>query len=130
VVKPNTLTNEVGHIIDLLPTCAEIANATYPEKYAGEQILPVEGLSLRPILQEGKRDPHEWLYWEWGGSRAVRQGDWKLSWDRGVKQWELYNLVADRTEMSDLAGSQPARVKAMSDAWQRWAEATGLNTKK
>jgi arylsulfatase len=129
VVKPNSLTNEVGHIIDLLATCVEVAGAEYPDTFEGHRILPTEGLSLVPILKEGKRAPHDRLFWEWNGSRAVREGDWKLSWDRGVKRWELYNLVADRTETDDLSGSDPEKVKEMSAAWRRWAEETGVTIK-
>jgi arylsulfatase len=31
-------------------------------------------------------------------------------------------MDADRSEMHDLASSQPDRVKSMSDAWQHWAQ--------
>ena len=50
----------------------------------------------------------------------------KLVWDKDVKQWELYDLAKDRTETTNLANQQPARVETMSAAWGRWAERTGL----
>jgi arylsulfatase len=49
----------------------------------------------------------------------VREGKWKLVAARSG-DWELYNLEADRTELNDLAHREPARVTAMSEAFQRW----------
>ena len=98
VVAPNTITHQVGHIIDLMPTLLEIAGGTYPASRGGHAILPVEGLSLVPVLRGEERPGHDTLYWEWAGNRAIRRGDWKLAWDKKVKTWELYDLDADRTE--------------------------------
>ena len=130
VVEENAVTNEVGHIIDLLPTCADLAGATYPSKFNGHDVLPVDGLTLRPILEGSTRAGHETLFWEWGGNRAVRQGDWKLCWDRKVKRWELYDLPRDRTEIRDLADKHPQLVDELGDRWFAWAKSTGLKVKK
>jgi len=59
------------------------------------------------------------LFWATSGSRAVREGKWKLVAARNG-DWELYNLDVDRTELIDLAHREPARVTAMSEAFQRW----------
>ena len=128
VVKPNSITHQVGHIIDWLPTCADLAGAEYPKERNGNAIDPVDGLTLRPILEGKSRPGHKTLYWEWSGNRAVREGKWKLCWDRKVKHWELYDLVADRTETTDLAQRHPDRVAALSGKWFAWAEKTGLRT--
>ena len=45
--------------------------------------------------------------------------------DPGVARWELYDMVADRTETTDLAGEHPDRVRQMAAAWTAWAERTG-----
>lgn len=126
-VKAATLTNQVGHLIDLLPTCLEIAGAKYPVTRHGATIDPVEGKSLLPIFRGQTREPHASLYWEWSGNRAVRQGDWKLAWDNTVNRWELYNLAADRTETDDHASSDPQRVEQMSRDWVSWAARTGVD---
>jgi arylsulfatase len=77
------------------------------------------------VLEGGTRPEHESLYWAWQDNRAIRQGKWKLAWDVRVGRWELYDIVADRTEMHDLANQEPERVAAMTKAWQAWAERTG-----
>ncbi len=126
-IKANTITRQPGHIIDFMPTFLELAGAKYPEKYKGNEILPVEGKSLLPILEGGKRESHQQLAWEWSGNRALREGDWKVVWDSRVKDWELYNLANDRCETENLAAKEPAQTKRLSEAWMRWAKETGLS---
>ncbi len=125
-VKPNSVTGQVGHIIDLLPTIAEVGGADYPKEFAGNEIIPVEGISLLPVFEGGQRAGHDALWWEFAGNRAIRQGDWKLCWDNKVKSWELYNMIDDRTETRDLADSFPDRVEQMKNSWFAWARRTGV----
>lgn len=127
VVKPNTISNQVGHVIDFMPTFVEIARSEYPATIEGQAIMPVEGKSLVPILRRQQRQGHDALYWEWSGSRAVRHGRWKLAWDSYVERWELYDLEADRTECNDLAQEQPDRVARMNQSWLNWADRTGVS---
>lgn len=126
-VKPGTLTSQVGHIIDFMPTFLELAGAKYPAEFKGQKIIPVEGRSLVPVFEGKTRQAHEQICWEWSGNCAIRQGKWKLVWDtlNKAKQWELYDLEADRTESHDLAAKQPDRVQAMKAAYETWAKATG-----
>jgi arylsulfatase len=118
-------TAQLGHVIDLLPTLAEVAGARLAATRDGEKVLPPEGRSLVPVLKGGERAELETLYWATFGHRAVRQGRWKLVWDQDVRRWELYDLVADRGETRDLAAEQPERVKQMAQDWDAWAERTG-----
>ena len=124
-VEPGRITRQTGHIIDLLPTLLEIAGGEYPQVFNGQTILPVEGKSLLPILFGEQREPHHQLYWEWAGSAAVRQGNWKAVWDKLVHKWELYDLDADRTEVSDLSALYPDRLSALAQAYDDWALRTG-----
>jgi len=126
VVEPGSITRQVGHIIDFMPTFLEMAGGVYPEKFGGQQILPAEGLSLLPILRGEERQGHDVLYWEWAGNRAVREGDWKLVWDRGSRRWELYNMIQDRTETRDLAGQQSDKVAHLAKLWHDWAMHTSV----
>ena len=125
VIKPNTFTHQVGHIIDVLPTCLELARAGYPREFKGQEILPVEGRSLVPAFKGQEVPPPELMFWEQDGNRAVRQGKWKLVWDDELKRWELYDMEVDRTETKDLVAKFPAKVKELSAAYDRWAKATG-----
>ena len=102
-----------GHLIDIAPTLYELAGATYPETYAGADIAPLRGQSLMPILKGKSTGGPRELWQFFGGNRALRHGDWKISWQKNIKQWELYNIVQDRSETKDLAESMPDKLAEM-----------------
>jgi arylsulfatase len=119
------LVREPGHVIDVLPTCVELAGATYPAGVDGREIVPAAGLSLLPALRGGAL-AREALFWEHEGNRAVRRGRWKLV-ARGRKgAWELYDMAADRTEQHDLAAQRGELVAELAAMWQAWAKRTGV----
>ena len=120
VIKPGTITDQVGHIVDFLPTFMEISGAEYPKRLGGRKLKPLAGKSLLPIFQGRQRRGHDVLYWAFGRAKAVRQGKWKLV-KYGNARWELYNMDEDRTELNDLAGKHPDRVKQMSQMWAAWS---------
>jgi arylsulfatase len=120
IAKTNTLTSQPGHLIDLMATCVDVAGAKYPETYQGNRITPLEGKSLRPAFEGRQRRPHEAIYWEHEGNRAVRAGKWKLV-SRYPGKWELYDLEADRTEVHDLASRNPAKAAELERLYNTWA---------
>lgn len=116
--------HDVGHVIDLLPTCLDLAGIPYPSQRNGAALAPVAGVSLGPAL---RGEPLGWreLYFEHQGNAAVRSGKWKLV--RAHRQpWELYDLEADRTELNDLSRQHPQPVDDLKARWQRWAERVGV----
>ncbi len=126
-VKPGTMTSQLGHIVDVVPTCLDLASAKPVTEIHGEKTQPLEGSSLAPILRGETRTPPAELCWEWAGNCAVRHGQWKLVWDTLAQpmKWALYDIEADRTELHDLASEKPELVKELSEAYTRWAKATG-----
>lgn len=119
-VARGSITHQVGHIIDFMPTLLELANSDYPHEFNGNTLLPVEGKSLLPVLHGKQRNGHKSLSWELFGNRAIRQGDWKLVWGASEKRWELYDLKADRSETNNLAAKFPKRVNQMARDWEAW----------
>jgi arylsulfatase len=120
IKKGGELRQQVSHLIDFMPTCVEVAGATYPAKFKDQAILPMEGRSLLPAF-DNKPIEREALFWEHEGNAAVRVGDWKLV-RLASKPWELYDLKADRTELHDLADKEPERAKDLAAKWESWAE--------
>ena len=112
-----------GHVIDIMPTCLELAGAAYPRERDGTSTIPLEGRSLVPAFR-GQTIDRDALYWEHEGNAAVRVGDLKLVRIGDAGAWELYDLAADRTEQHDLAGSKPDMVATLAATWQAWAERT------
>jgi arylsulfatase len=127
VIKKGFQTDQVGHIMDIMPTCLELAGATYPASFEGHSIKPVEGKSLMPILQGKTRSPHYFIAWEHYDSRAIRQGNWKLVWSKEEKKWELYDLSKDRSEMNNLSASMPKKVQKLLSRYNGWASRVGVN---
>jgi arylsulfatase len=110
---------QVSHLVDLMPTCVELAGATYPTEFRGQKIQPMEGKSLLPAFA-GKEPADRLLFWEHEGNRAVREGKWKLVALNG-RGWELYDMEADRTELHDLGGKMPDKVRDLTAKWEEWA---------
>lgn len=97
------------HIIDILPTCLDLAGVPYPDRFRDRTLLPLEGISLAPVFRGQPRQGHELLGWNIRGNRALRGDSWKLVADRG-QPWELYDLQVDRIEQNNLADSHPERL--------------------
>jgi len=109
-----------GHLVDILPTCLEVAGATPLKERAGTAVLPPEGRSLVPAFANQPLQ-REALYWEHEGNAAIRVGDLKLVRAGRNGAWELYDLKKDRTEQQDLAAAQPDKVKELAAQWEAWA---------
>lgn len=114
------LEHQPGHLVDLMATAVDLAQATYPQNFKGREILPMEGCSLVPAFAGQPLERTQPIFWEHEGNRAIRQGAWKLVMKLN-EQWELYNIEDDRTEQRDLAGAMPERAGAMAKLWEDWA---------
>ena len=114
-----------GHLIDLMATCVDLADAKYPVRFNGETITPLEGVSLRPAFTGKSLARSQPIFWEHEGNRAMRLGQWKLV-SKHPGDWELYDISTDRSELHDLAAQQPERVKSMAAQWDAWAKRVGV----
>jgi arylsulfatase len=114
-----------GHVIDIMPTCLELAGAALPAEHGGGRTTPLAGVSLAPLLAGRTVARPQPLFWEHEGHRAVRDGQWKLVSTFGGP-WELYDVVADRTELNDLAAKFPDRVRDLSARYDAWAKTAGV----
>lgn len=114
-IEAGSVSDHVSAFWDILPTFAELAEASVPEGIDGISMVP--GLLGNPSAQKS----HDYLYWEFherAGSQAVRLDHWK-----GIRHnvrddpdgpIELYNLSSDPGEMHDLAELHPAIVKQIA----------------
>jgi arylsulfatase len=115
---------EYGFLPDMA-TSADLAEATYPKTFKGNDIVPTSGKSLRPLFQEAPKRIHtEPIFWEHEGNKAVRLGKYKLvqKWEPNVTDnWELCDMEKDRTEMHDLSGEMPEKSQEMVALYEDWA---------
>ncbi len=115
------LRDQPGHLIDIMPTLAELAGAAYPTEYGGEAIQPMEGVSLVPAFADDRPLDRDAIYVEHEGSRAVMDGTWKAVARGSAGPWELYDTQLDRTETQDLAARQPGELARLAAMWDEWA---------
>ncbi len=119
------LTDQVGHVIDIMATCLDVARKEYPAEFDGRKPLPLEGSSLLPIFQGRQRQGHEMLCWSVPQHHVVRMGRWKAIRPGSGGAWQLYDLGADGTETVDLAASQPERTKELAARFEEWLQRVG-----
>jgi arylsulfatase len=124
IIDGGGLRHEPAQLPDIMATCIELAEAEYPETYNGRGITPLEGFSMLPIFQ-GEPFARPALVWEHEGNAAVREGKWKLV-RKFPGGWELYDMVADRTELNDLSAEHPGQVGEMLEFYEAWAERCGV----
>lgn len=124
--------------VDFLPTVAQLAGVQRP---AGTEL---DGEDLSDILLGQSRPRRTALFFEWLGDRhrgdlaywsppmAVRDGEWKLLLDSDGRRVELYNVVRDPGEETNLAAQHPdvtARLSTLAKNWRATLPATSFRGK-
>ena len=118
-IKSGSTSDLVSAHWDMLPTFCDLANVETPSG--------LDGISMVPELTgQDDQQPHEFLYWEFyerGGKRAVRFGNWKAVQLnlKGVDQKdgvELYDLSKDIGEENNVAAQHPKLVTRASEYFQ------------
>ena len=121
------------HIVDLVATMEDAAEATHPATYGGHPVLPLEGISLRPLLNQQPVAERP-LFVEHESNRMIRKGKWKLvteaftAFDNEftAHQKLLYDMDADPGETTNLVPQNPAKVDELIDEWNAWCTRVGL----
>jgi arylsulfatase A-like enzyme len=132
VVKPASVSATPVMACDFFPTIASIAGVTNFDN-------PVDGISLVPLLRDGRPTDRDALYWHYPHyhrfnyqpSGTVRVGDYKLiEWyehsltgDRHPVS--LYNVEDDIGETRDLASQMPDLAKSMWARLKQWRKEVG-----
>jgi arylsulfatase len=118
VIKPNTITHQPGHVVDIAPTLLDILQLPYPDSIHGYRALPLHGKSLLPVFRGQDREIPEYFVSGLERFRMFRQGDFKIV-KMNDGDWELYDIIRDPTELDNLAGSYPGKVTELSRNYTR-----------
>ena len=102
---------------DVLPTLAELGGV------ASHVPEGLDGVSFAPTLlgreQPAPRRPLFWAFYERGGGRAMRDGDWKTIQQPIRGNIRLYNLQEDIGEENDIAADHEEIVARMEEAMDK-----------
>ena len=142
-IKPNSTTNELTCLIDLMATCAAIIGAKLPDNAAEDSfnILPaLLGKKLNKPIREAL------VHHSGKGMFSIRQGRWKLVLGRGSggfsipqhiepqphePQGQLYDLVNDPAETCNVWAQHPQTVERLTkllDKYKKTGRSRPLNT--
>jgi arylsulfatase len=114
-----SVSDEIVAFPDMFPTICDLVGAPAPQ---------CDGISLRRVFEGSKSSsehpPVVYDYPEYGGQQAIIEGKWKLIRKDLLKPktiqsgkptpWELYDLIADRNETTNLAASHPELVSKLA----------------
>ncbi|MCP4480915.1 MAG: arylsulfatase [Planctomycetaceae bacterium] len=111
-----SITDQPAHLIDVMPTLAEITKSEIPNQWPDRTLRPVSGVTLTPAFEGKKINREQPIHLLFAADRGLRDGDWKIVSFKS-EAWELYNVAEDRTELNDLAAQEPERLAAMVEKW-------------
>ncbi|MBM3768837.1 MAG: hypothetical protein FJW32_25935, partial [Acidobacteria bacterium] len=122
-VKPNSSSNEVVQLADMLATFAGIMNEKIPPGN-GEDSYDIRPALFKDKLAKPIREAT--VVHNADGVFAIRQGQWKMiekltdraglarAWGKEGAETHLYDLVADPYEKTDLASKRPEVVERLA----------------
>lgn len=117
-IKAGSEVKGLIHIADMLPTLVKLAGG------ATGKSKPLDGVDAWPAIAEGKPSGREEVVYNVEPFRgAVRKGDWKLVWKNLLpSKIELFNLAEDPNEKTNLAASNPEKVKELQARLEELAQ--------
>jgi arylsulfatase len=121
-----------SHVMDLAPTFLEIAGAAYPGSFDGRKVVPQRGKSMLSVLtgkSDALRTENDPVGWELLGWRALRMGQWKITWlERpfGTSGWQLFDLAADPGETKDIHAGNPEQLQRLLQMWDEYEKEVGV----
>jgi len=103
--------------MDIFQTVAELTNIDLPQdrSYDGKNLLPF-------IAGENQHNPHEYLFWQRGFSKAIRSNEWKLCINEEAKDTVLFDIVKDPFESLDIFEAHKSEGRRLAHEHQQWSQ--------
>ncbi|MBN2448892.1 MAG: arylsulfatase [Lentisphaeria bacterium] len=121
-IRPGTFVTELAAHIDILPTLADLCNVPIPGG------LALDGMSLRPLLEGSAAEwPERTIFthraaYDGRECPGPAEGAVRTKTHRCVythRGYELYDMLADPAETTDLANSRPEILAELSRTYER-----------
>ncbi|QDT17747.1 arylsulfatase [Alienimonas californiensis] len=125
-IEPGTVVERNAAHVDLLPTLCDLIGVEPPAD------RPLDGVSLKPLLMKGMDaawpDRRLFTFKDWRGTPNGRQGAVRTDRWRCVregKDWQLFDMLADPGETTDVGGQFPEVRDELGAAFAaKWEEVT------
>ena len=118
-IQPGTTYRYPVSALDVAPTVAAAVGVSQPNTG-----FAFDGVDLLPYLSGAKQHkrPHEVLYWRRDNDYAIRQRDWKLTWNdaSGPMEIMLFDLESDPGEHHNIASKHPEKAQELQDLFDAW----------
>jgi arylsulfatase len=114
------------HVIDIAPTILELCNVPQPTSVNGVKQEPIQGVSMVSSFTNAKApETHTTQYFEIAANRGIYNDGWvgrvihRAAWETKPRNplsddvWELYNVKEDFSMSTNVAASNPEKVKEM-----------------
>ena len=83
----------------------------------------LDGVNLIPyLIGENDRPPHDYLFWQRGISKVVRNNEYKLVMNEYMGVEILYDLIQNKYENPDVASDNPEIVNELKIAFNDWSQ--------
>lgn len=121
--------SQFHHVIDIMPTVLEATGLLHPVSVYGTEQAPVEGVSMMYAFGDAKAPSQRTTqYFEMFANRAIYNDGWVATttpttppWVSQADatdpidgyQWELYNVVEDFSQASNIAASNPDKLREL-----------------
>jgi arylsulfatase A-like enzyme len=126
--------SQFHHVIDIAPTILEAASLPEPKMVDGTAQTPIQGVSMEYTFEDASaKSRHRTQYFEIFGNRGVYKDGWlagtvhRAPWEMKPRasladdKWELYNSENDFSLATDLAATNPDKLKEMRGAFMQEA---------
>jgi arylsulfatase A-like enzyme len=121
------LRDQYHHAIDVVPTILDLLGVEPPETIKGHTQAPYDGVSMRDSFDDASAESkRKTQFYAMLGSRSIWHEGWKAvtthpciaGWGHfNDDEWELYHTDVDRSEVHDLAGERPDRLRELINVW-------------
>jgi len=115
--------------VDMVPSLAQLCSVSLPGNYPGD------GTDKSAVLLGKPASRDQDIFWEYGRNDiafkypagrnksphlAVRSGAWKLLMNSDGTDVQLFNIIKDRNETTNVANSEPAIVAKLKSRLLKW----------
>lgn len=123
--KSRDVSDQPCHVSDILPTILQAAKAKPIAELNGIEAQAIQGESFLNLLKNLPWQREAPIFFEHEGNAAIRLGDFKLV-RLHEKDWELYEISQDRSELQDIFHKDPKRAQELIALYEDWAQRSGV----